>query len=48
MENSDQHAIGVIKEVHGPVTVSACDHLPPLRQALCTRFDVAYPVYSGC
>lgn len=39
MENSDQQAIGVIKEVHGPVTVIACDYLPPLRQALCTRFD---------
>jgi len=39
MDISDQHAIGVIKEVHGPVTVIACDNLSPLRQALCTRMD---------
>ena len=39
MENSDQHAIGIIKEVHGPVAVIACERLPPLKQALCTRFD---------
>lgn len=26
--------IGVIAEVHGPVAVIACSHLPPLRQAL--------------
>lgn len=39
MKTSDQQIIGVIKEVHGPVTIIECDHLPPLRQALCTRFD---------
>lgn len=39
MDTSGQQIIGVIKEVHGPVTIIECDHLPPLRQALCTRFD---------
>lgn len=42
MDVSDQHAIGVIKEVHGPVTVIACDHLPPLWQAL----QRGMPVYD--
>lgn len=32
-------AIGMITEVHGPVVVIACEKLPPLRQALYTRFD---------
>lgn len=38
MENA-QHiqAVGSISEVHGPVVVVACQHLPPLRQALYTR-----------
>ncbi|GAA0682864.1 F0F1 ATP synthase subunit beta [Marinobacterium maritimum] len=31
--------IGSIAEVHGPVVVIRCDQLPPLRQALCARFD---------
>ena len=31
--------VGTISEVHGPVVVIACDRLPPLRQALCTRLD---------
>ncbi|MEJ2143288.1 MAG: F0F1 ATP synthase subunit beta [Gammaproteobacteria bacterium] len=35
----DQLPIGVITEVHGPVVVIACETLPPLRQALCARFD---------
>lgn len=30
-----QIPIGVITEIHGPVTVVACDTLPPLHQALC-------------
>jgi F-type H+-transporting ATPase subunit beta len=29
--------IGTIAEVHGPVVVIACEHLPPLRQALCAN-----------
>jgi len=35
----EQIAIGVIAEVHGPVVTIDCKTLPPLRQALCTRFD---------
>lgn len=31
--------IGSIVEVHGPVTVIACDTLPPLHQALCAHID---------
>lgn len=31
--------IGTITGVHGPVVVIACECLPPLRQALQTRFD---------
>ncbi|MDO9238474.1 MAG: F0F1 ATP synthase subunit beta, partial [Methylicorpusculum sp.] len=31
--------IGIIIEVHGPVVVIDCNRLPPLKQALCTRFD---------
>ena len=34
MANSNQQAIGVIKEVHGPVVVVYCKKLPPIRQAL--------------
>lgn len=30
-----QIPIGVITEIHGPVTVVVCDTLPPLHQALC-------------
>ncbi len=33
----DQAPIGVIDEVHGPVAVITCRHLPPLRQALIAR-----------
>ena len=36
---SGQTAIGIIAEVHGPVVTIDCKTLPPLRQALCTRFD---------
>jgi len=39
MEFSEAQIIGHIEEVHGPVTVLKCDRLPPLRQALCTKFD---------
>ena len=38
MEPSHKPA-GVIAEVHGPVVIIACSGLPPLRQALCTKFD---------
>jgi F-type H+-transporting ATPase subunit beta len=31
--------VGEITEVHGPVTVIACDTLPPLHQALYTRLE---------
>ena len=34
-----QEPIGVITEIHGPVTVVACDVLPPLHQALCANVD---------
>jgi F-type H+-transporting ATPase subunit beta len=33
----DHAPVGVIDEVHGPVAVITCDHLPPLRQALIAR-----------
>lgn len=36
---TQQSAIGVIAEVHGPVVTIDCKQLPPLRQALCTYFD---------
>ncbi|MCD2452306.1 F0F1 ATP synthase subunit beta [Methylicorpusculum oleiharenae] len=36
---NDNQPIGVIIEVHGPVVVIDCNRLPPLKQALCTRFD---------
>lgn len=35
----NQSAIGAIIEVHGPVVIIDCHRLPPLRQALFTRFD---------
>lgn len=38
-DNTQQTAIGVIAEVHGPVVIIACKRLPPLRQALYARFD---------
>ncbi len=34
-----RQVIGTIVEVHGPVVVIDCTQLPPLRQALFTRFD---------
>jgi F-type H+-transporting ATPase subunit beta len=34
-----QTPVGVIAEVHGPVVLIVCDTLPPLRQALCAKFD---------
>jgi len=34
-----KQAIGTVIEVHGPVVIIECSLLPPLRQALCTRFD---------
>jgi F-type H+/Na+-transporting ATPase subunit beta len=37
--NNTQTPIGVISEVHGPVVVITCEHLPPLRQALRTQID---------
>lgn len=37
--NENYNEIGAIEEVHGPVVIIACDHLPPLRQALCTTLD---------
>ena len=43
MNNSDcsktRLGIGTITEVHGPVVIIECSRLPPIRQALCTRFD---------
>ena len=39
MANSKQQAIGIIKEVHGPVVVINCKKLPPLRQALSARLN---------
>ena len=39
MEHSGQKIIGIIEEVHGPVVVINCEHLPPLRQALYSKVD---------
>jgi F-type H+-transporting ATPase subunit beta len=39
VQQEDRHPIGIIAEIHGPVVIIDCDRLPPLRQALCTRFD---------
>jgi F-type H+-transporting ATPase subunit beta len=36
---TEQGPIGVIGEVHGPVVVIQCAHLPPLRQALSARHN---------
>ena len=38
--------IGTIIEVHGPVVVIDCAVLPPLRQALLTRFDDAVYIFE--
>lgn len=37
--NNDLLPIGTITEAHGPVVIIDCGRLPPLRQALYTRFD---------
>ena len=39
VDAAKQKPIGVITEIHGPVVVIACETLPPLRQALCTKLD---------
>jgi F-type H+-transporting ATPase subunit beta len=39
LQDFDQSPIGIIDEVHGPVAVITCEHLPPLRQALFARRD---------
>jgi len=38
--------IGTISEVHGPVSIIACDRLPPLRQALYTLADDAPCIFE--
>ncbi|WP_174626420.1 F0F1 ATP synthase subunit beta [Candidatus Methylobacter favarea] len=38
-QKNAQQAIGIITETHGPVVIIDCTRLPPLRQALYTRFD---------
>jgi F-type H+-transporting ATPase subunit beta len=38
-EPEPRTAIGTISEVHGPVVVVNCRHLPPLRQALTTEVE---------
>ena len=35
---NDAEPVGSIVEVHGPVVLIRCDPLPPLRQALVTRW----------
>lgn len=37
--NNASNSIGTITEAHGPVVIIDCVRLPPLRQALYTRFD---------
>jgi F-type H+-transporting ATPase subunit beta len=39
IDGGNDHAIGTIVNVHGPVVVIACDHLPPLRRALRAHVD---------
>jgi len=39
VDEAKQKPVGVITEIHGPVVVIACETLPPLRQALCTKLD---------
>lgn len=39
MENTNQQAIGIIKEVHGPVVVIFCELLPPIKQALSANLN---------
>ena len=38
-EEKDQSPIGVITEVHGPVVVITCEHLPSLHQALRSKIN---------
>jgi len=39
VQQESRPVIGTIVEVHGPVVIIDCTQLPPLRQALFTRFD---------
>ena len=39
IDGGNDQAIGTIVNVHGPVVVIACDHLPPLRRALRAHVD---------
>jgi F-type H+-transporting ATPase subunit beta len=39
VEKSAQEQIGTIVDVHGPVVVIACEHLPPLHQALRSQIN---------
>jgi len=39
IKKNSQPQIGVITEVHGPVVVITCEHLPPLRQGLSAHLD---------
>ncbi|WP_455200053.1 F0F1 ATP synthase subunit beta [Kaarinaea lacus] len=45
-EETDQAPVGVITEVHGPVVVIACEHLPPLRQALRSQINEESYLYE--
>lgn len=38
--------IGTITQVHGPVVTIRCDYLPPLHQALFTRFDHTFYLFE--
>jgi len=38
-DKTDLSPVGAITAVHGPVVEVACDILPPLHRALCTRLD---------
>ena len=39
-------SIGTITQVHGPVVTIRCDYLPPLHQALFTRFDHTFYLFE--
>lgn len=39
-------SIGTITQVHGPVVTIRCDSLPPLHQALFTRFDHTFYLFE--
>jgi len=46
-EFSNSHpSIGTITQVHGPVVTIRCDYLPPLHQALFTRFDHTFYLFE--